>query len=159
MSTGSPVWGDDSLPVVASGSGDDGARWAVRAGGTADDFMTALFIELPNGERAGGGGHGGPVLEPGRRMSISVHRGPGVQYIVGRVDARVTRLHLELAGSGSPALDIAPEGHFPDLDVRFVAAALPPVVDLVSVTALDGDGQPVEDVNTARYRDWLTRGT
>ena len=116
-----------------------------------------MFMELPDGQRAGGGGHGGPVFEPGRLVSVSVHR--GLRHTLRR-RARPSTGRTATPGAGGrrpPVLNVAPEGHLSDPDVRFVAAVLPASSDLVSATALDGAGDPVEDLDVARYIDFFHR--
>jgi len=149
-------WWDDlppvlSLATVADGTAADGMSWVVRAGGTRAECNTVLDIQLPGGQRAGGGGMGGPALPPGRLMNVSVHRcDSGLHYLVGRVGLDVARLRLLLGGAPPATMDLSPAGTSPELGVAFVAAILPAAADLVNVTALDEHGRVLEATDTSR---------
>jgi hypothetical protein len=56
------------LAVVAEGDLPTGEHWAVKAGGTAEDYYTLLETVHPDGHRDEGG-MGGPPLYPGRSLN------------------------------------------------------------------------------------------
>jgi hypothetical protein len=141
-----------ALDTVADGS-SVGARWQIRAGGTSEHYLTLLDIELADGRRTGGGGHGGPALLPGQVMSFSVHRSDqAAHYLVGRVHPSVARVHLDLTRGPEGGLDARPMGHDTRIGVAFVAAILPEHADVVSVTAWDSSGRRLQARDTRGYR-------
>ena len=127
------------LATAGSGVGPHGDRWTVKAGGTASSCLSLMFIEMPDGSSAGGGGMGGPALPAGRSIHCSVHwSDPGVSYLVGRVAPAVARVEVEFAGAEPEA--IAPFGQSAELGVAFIAAILPADARLTGVSAWDVRG-------------------
>lgn len=92
-----------SVPAMARAA----AQWEIRAGGTPEECVTLLNIVLPDGNRIGGGGHGGHALPPGRPLSFSVHQADsGVHYLVGRVAPNVEHVDVEFVQTDRPALNL-----------------------------------------------------
>lgn len=141
----------ESPPVVAEGVSGSGHHWQVLAEGDSDDYTTWLVLDMPDGTRVHAGGHGGPVLLPGRMMSVSIHRSdPGLHYIVGRVDPHICSLRVILSGS-RPAVVATPAGRSDEHGVLFVAAILPESAEVHDVVGLDSDGEPMETLDATRY--------
>jgi len=149
------------LATIAQGISDAGEHWAIKVGGTRDDCYTFMDIELPDGQQAGGGGMGGQALLPGRFLNCSVHwwdgSGVSVGYVVGRLHPEVRRVCLEYAG-GVPGLDLEPVGESAELGVSFVGAVLPRSVNLVRISAWDGQGELLDQEGTSHYGATLQAG-
>jgi hypothetical protein len=84
-------------------------------------------------------GLGGRPIPPGSLLSTYTGSERGLRSIVVRADPRVARVRVQLA-SGE-RLDLPPLATRPDVGVSFFATLLPQPADLVSVTAIDADGQ------------------
>lgn len=82
-------WREEPIPaqdltVVAEGDAPGGARWYLKAGGSADDYYTPLQTVHPDGRRDDGG-MGGPVLYPGRLVNVYTGRAdPGLLRVIVR---------------------------------------------------------------------------
>jgi hypothetical protein len=147
------------LAAVAYGTSVDGKRWTVRAGGSPEQCWTFMYIELPGGRIVGGGGLGGPALPAGRLMNCSFHtEETGVRYVVGRVDPKVARVHLQFSGGDQPRMDLHPAGESAELGVSFVAAILPHSADLAGISAWDAHGNRADQQGTAHYASMLGEG-
>lgn len=142
-----------SLEVVADGGFSDGSHWEIHAGGTRENYLTLLYVVLPDGHRTGGGGHGGPILRSGRHMSLSVHRQsePTLHYVVGRVQANVKRIRLTLTGAPAPTLEAQPVAESKELGVAFVARMLPSAADVANMEALDDLGRGIDARSTRHH--------
>jgi hypothetical protein len=128
------------LDILAEGDLPTGQHWILKAGGTSDDFYTFLETIHPDGHRDEGGmGLGGRPIPPGSLLSTYTGSERGLRSIVVRADPRVARVRVQLA-SGE-RLDLPPLATRPDVGVSFFATLLPQPADLVSVTAIDADGQ------------------
>lgn len=137
------------LAVLAEGDLPTGEHWILRAGGTEDDFYTLLEAIHPDGHRDEGG-MGGPPLPAGAVMNTYTGgTSRGLRRLVVRADPRVARVRVHLV-SGE-RLELAPVAMWPDVGVSFFATLLPPAGGLVSVTALDADGQVLEPQDLARH--------
>lgn len=146
------------LATVGQGISPGGERWSVKAGGTRAACWTFMYIELPDGRQSGGGGMGGPALPEGRMLNFSVHRSDtDVQYIVGRVDPAVKRLHLEFAGGLPSGMDLEPFGQSADFGIAFVGGVLPGSLELTNVSAWDEKGRRVDERSTSHYRTFFNR--
>ena len=146
------------LVTVGQGISPGGERWSVKAGGTRASCWTFMYIELPDGRQAGGGGLGGPALPEGRMLNCSVHRSDtDTHYIVGRVDPTVRRLQLEFANDSPPSLDLEPFGESADLGIAFVGGVLPGSLELVNISAWDEKGRRVDQQSTAHFSTFIKR--
>ena len=127
------------LAVLAQGDLPTGQHWILRAGGTSTDFYTFLETIHPDGRRDQGG-MGGPPLYPGRLFNTYTGGSDrGLRRVVVRADPRVARVRVQLAsGEG---LELPLLATRPDVGLAFFAALLPPDVGLVSVTAVDANGE------------------
>jgi hypothetical protein len=121
------------------GPGYAGERWYLRVGGSAADYYTLLETVHPDGHRDEGG-MGGPVLYPGRLLNVYTGRADrGFLRVVVRADPRVQRLCLQ--SEQGERCDLRPVGDDTDLGVVFFAVLLPWTTDVLSMQALDADGQ------------------
>lgn len=130
------------LTVVAEGDLPTGERWAVKAGGTAEDYYTLLETVYPDGHRDEGG-MGGPSLYPG--CDLNIYTGGddrGLRRILARTSPRVRRLRMELA-SGE-IRDLEPVGSDTACSLTFFAALVPWTVRVTALAGLDANGQIVE---------------
>jgi hypothetical protein len=139
------------LAVAAHGLSRQGARWTVKVGGTRSECWTIMEIEFPDGQKAGGGGMGGPALPAGHMVNCSVHTEDGLHYVVGRVHPAVRRVRLEFAGDPARRLDLEPTGESAYFGVAFIAAVLPYPSDLISISVWDESGHCMEHQNTEHY--------
>jgi hypothetical protein len=134
-----------SLPdmaVLAEGSLPAGQRWVLRAGGTSSHFYTFLETIHPDGHRDEGG-MGGPPLYPGRLLNTCTGGSErGMRRVLVRASPQVARVRVHLA-SGEQ-VDLSPVAARPDLGLVFFATLLPPSAALVSVAAIDENGQVLE---------------
>ena len=136
------------MTVLAEGSLPTGQRWVLRAGGTSSDFYTFLETIHPDGHRDEGG-MGGPPLYPGSLMNTYTGGSErGTRRVLVRADPHVARVRVHL-GSGEK-LDLPPVAARPDLALVFFATVLPPSAALVSVVAIDEDGQALEPQDLSR---------
>jgi hypothetical protein len=130
------------LAVVAQGELPTGERWAVKAGGTPQDYYTFLETVHPDG-RSDEGGMGGRLLYPGRDLNTYTGQADGgLLRVLGRTSARVRRLRLELSSGG--VRELLPVSADAALGVNFFAALLPPGKTVISLCGLDADGSTVE---------------
>ena len=131
------------LTVVAEGDAPAGERWYLKAGGSADDYYTMLETVHPDGHRDEGG-MGGPVLYPHRLLNVYTGRAdPGLLRVIVRADPRVRRLRFR--SQLGERCEMRSVGEDVVLDVTFFAILLPWQTGLVSLQALDGDGQVLLD--------------
>lgn len=131
------------LTVVAEGDAPAGQRWYLKAGGSADDYYTMLETVHPDGHRDEGG-MGGPVLYPRRLLNVYTGRAdPGLFRVIVRADPRVRRLRFQ--SEFGERCEMQSVGEDVDLGVTFFAILLPWETGLVSLQALDGDGQVLLD--------------
>lgn len=147
------------LPILAEGDLPTGHRWVLRAGGTDAEFATFLETIYPDG-RHDSGGMAGALLYSGSLMNTYTGgTGRGLRRVLVRADPRVTRVHLHVA-SGEH-LELAPVATLSDPGLTFFAVLLPQEIGLVSVTALDADGQEIQadDLSTheKHWRRFLAR--
>lgn len=144
------------LATVAHGTSAGGEHWTVKAGGSPEQCWTFMDIELPDG-RTVGGGLAGPALPPNRFINCSFHieAEAGIRHIVGRVDRRVTRVRLQLAGSELSRMDLEPVSESAELGVSFIAAVLPRSAELISISAWDAQGNRIDQQDTGHYRTLL----
>ena len=139
--------GESELVVVAEGDTPDGARWQVRAGGTADEYLHAWKVISADGEWDSSG-VGGPALPTDGRL-VDVYcsiRNPGRPdqgplRVHVRADPRVRRLHLVTRdGDECDALPVADD---PRVGVTLFFVPTTWMVRLRSVQAFDAGGQPL----------------
>ena len=100
------------LTVVAQGTLPTGERWAVRAGGTDQDYCTFLRTVHPDG-RQDEGGMGGPKLPDDAIASIYIGQADGgLLRVLARTISVIHWMRLEL-GSGDlpPAPEVAKFEH------------------------------------------------
>jgi hypothetical protein len=137
------------MAVLAEGGLPTGQRWVLRAGGTSSHFYTFLETIYPDGHRDEGG-IGGPPLYPGRLMNTCTGGTErGMRRVLVRADPQVARVRV-LLGSGE-RLDLPPVAARPDLGLVFFAALLPPSAVLVSVVAIDENGQVLEPQDLSHH--------
>ena len=130
------------LAVVAEGDLPSGGHWAVKAGGTAEDYYTLLEAVHPGGRRDEGGMRGPPPY-PGRNLNACTGGDDqGLRRILARTSPKVRRMRMKLA-SGE-VRELRPAGTDTARGLNFFAALLPRTVSLTSLTGLDADGQIVE---------------
>jgi hypothetical protein len=147
-----------ALSTVARGVSAGGAAWTIEAGGTRDECLTFLDVELADGTLLGGGGLGGPALYSDRMTNISWHRAePDFAYVVGRVHPTVSLVRLTLSGPGSPTIDVAPTGDSARFGVRYVAAVLPSDTPLMAIRAFDDAGRLLDEQSDERQAGLLDR--
>jgi hypothetical protein len=137
------------MAVLAEGGLPTGQRWVLRAGGTSSDFYTFLETIHPDGHRDEGG-MGGPPLYPGRLMNTSTGGSErGMRRVLVRADPQVARVRVHLA-SGEQ-VDLPPVAARPDLGLVFFATLLPPSAALVSVAAVDENGEVLEPQDLSHH--------
>jgi hypothetical protein len=137
------------MAVLAEGGLPTGQRWVLRAGGTSSDFYTFLETIHPDGHRDEGG-MGGPPLYPGRLMNTSTWGSErGMRRVLVRADPQVARVRVHLA-SGEQ-VDLPPVAARPDLGLVFFATLLPPSAALVSVAAVDENGEVLEPQDLSHH--------
>jgi hypothetical protein len=137
------------MAVLAEGGLSTGQRWVLRAGGTSSDFYTFLETIHPDGHRDEGG-MGGSPLYPGSLMNTYTGGSErGMRRVLVRADPHVARVRVNL-GSGEQ-LDLPQVAARPDLGLVFFATLLPPSALLVSVVAIDENGQVLEPHGLARH--------
>lgn len=130
------------MAVLAEGNLPTGQRWVLRAGGTSSNFYTFLETIHPDGHRDQGG-MGGPPLCTGSLMNTYTGGSErGMRRVLVRADPHVARVRVQL-GSGQQ-LDLSPAAARPDLGLVFFATLLPPSAALVSIAAIDENGQVLE---------------
>jgi hypothetical protein len=127
------------MAVLAEGGLSTGQRWVLRAGGTSSDFYTFLETIHPDGH-GDEGGMGGPPLYPGSLMNTYTGRSEqGMRRVLVRADPHVARVRVHLGSQEQ--LDLPPVAARPDLGLVFFATLLPPSAVVVSVVAIDENGQ------------------
>jgi hypothetical protein len=127
------------LAVIAQGETVAGEHWYLKAGGSADDNYTMLETVHPDGHRDEGG-MGGPVLYPDQLLNLYTGRAnPGLLRVIVRADPRVRQLRFR--SERGEQCDMRPVADDAELGVTFFAILLPWDTELVSLEALDGDGQ------------------
>ena len=130
------------MTVLAEGGLATGQRWVLRAGGTDSDFYTFLKTVHPDGQYDEGG-MGGPPLYPGSLMNTYTGGSDQeMRRVLVRADPQVARVRVHLGGGDQ--LDLLPVATRSDPELVFFAALLPRSADLVSVTAIDENGQELE---------------
>ncbi len=130
------------MAVLAEGSLPTGQRWVLRGRGTRGDLYTFLETIHPDGHRDPGG-MGGPSLYPGSLMNTYTGASDrGMRRVLVRADPLVARVRV-LLGSGEH-LDLRPVAARPDLGLVFFATLLPPTAALISVEAINDNGQVLE---------------
>ena len=128
------------MTVVAEGDAPGGARWYLKAGGSADDYYTLLETVHPDGHRDEGG-MGGPVLYPGRLLNVYTGRAdPGLLRVIVRADPRVRRLRFN-SEMGERCDMLLPTVDDTGLGVTFFACLLPWTTGIVSLQGQDADGR------------------
>jgi hypothetical protein len=141
------------MTVLAEGGLPTGQRWILRGGGTSSDFYTILETVHPGGHHDQGG-MGGPPLYPGSLMNTYTGGSDrGMRRVLVRADPHVARVRVHL-GSGEQ-LDLLPVAARPDPELVFFAALLPPSAVLLSVAAIDENGQELEPQDLSRHEaEW-----
>jgi hypothetical protein len=130
------------LEVLAEGDLPTGEHWAVKAGGTAEDYYTLLETVHPDGHRDEGG-MGGPPLHPGRNLNTYTGADDrGLRRILARTSPQVRWLRVELASGEVRELPAA--GSDPARGLNFFAALLPWAVTVTSLIGLDAAGQVMD---------------
>jgi hypothetical protein len=130
------------MAVLAEGSLPAGQRWVLRAGGDGSDFYTFLETIHPDGPRDEGG-MGGPPLHPGSLVNTYTGGSErGMRRVLVRADPRVAQVRVHL--DGGEQLDLSPVAAQADPGLVFFATLLPPSAVLVSVAAIDENGQVLE---------------
>jgi hypothetical protein len=136
------ILSEPELRILAEGDLPTGQHWLLPAGGTQADFATFLETVYAD-DRRDSGGMAGPPLYPGSQMNTYTGgSGQGLRRVLVRADPRVTRVPLQVASGGH--LELAPLATVSDPDLTFFAVLLPQDVGLVSLTALDSDGQGIQ---------------
>lgn len=137
------------MAVLAEGGLPTGQRWVLRAGGTSSEFYTFLETIHPDGHRDEGG-MSGPPLYPGSLMNIYTGGSErGIRRVLVRADPHVAQVRVHL--DSREQLDLPPVAAWPDLGLVFFASLLPPPAVLVSVVAIDENGQVLEPQDLARH--------
>jgi hypothetical protein len=127
------------LAVIAQGETVGGEHWYLKAGGSADDYYTMLQTVHPDGHRDEGG-MGGPVLYPDDLLNLYTGRAnPELLRVIARADPRVRQLRLR--SQRGEQCQMRPVADDAELGVTFFAILLPWDTGLVSLEAVDGDGQ------------------
>ncbi len=127
------------LTVIAKGETVAGEHWYLKAGEPADDNYTMLETVHPDGHWDEGG-MGGPVLYPGQLLNLYTGwASPGLLRVIVRADPRVRQLRFR--SQRGEQCEMRPVAHDAELGVTFFAILLPWETELVSLEALDGDGQ------------------
>lgn len=128
----------DRVPV-AHGVTATGEAWTIIAWRRGTETFTFLEVIDAEGHDVGGGGFGGPLLDPGMPINTFAHRpGTGGTQLVGRADPSIVRVRLDLS-SGEP-IELTPTGD-PDLfGVRFFAALIPDGIEIVAMFLYDETG-------------------
>ena len=129
------------LTVVAQGTLPAGERWAVRAGGTDEDYYTFLRTVHPDG-RWDEGGMGGPMLPDGGLVSTYIGQADGgLLRVLARTSTAIYWMRLEL-GSGEVRV-LSPVGHDGPNGLSFYAALLPPAQTVTALLPLDLRGEVI----------------
>jgi hypothetical protein len=127
------------LTVVAEGETARGERWYLKAGGSAQDYYTLMETIHPDGHRDEGG-MGGPALWPGNLLNVYTGRADqGSLRVIVRADRKVRRLRFQ-SGQGEHC-DLLPATDAPAVGVTLFVVLLPWTTGIVSMQALDADGQ------------------
>ena len=133
---------EPELAILAEGDLPEGQHWLLRAGGTHANFATFVETVYPDG-RSDSGGMAGPPLYPGSLMNCYTGgTSQGLRRVLVRADPRVTRVRLQLANGEH--LELMPLATVSDPELTFFAVLLPQDAGLVSLTALDVDGQEIQ---------------
>jgi hypothetical protein len=113
------------LAVVAEGYLPTGERWAVTAGGTAEDYYTLLETRASRrAPRRGRHGRSAVSVHPGHHLNIYTGGDDrGLRRILARTSPRVRWLRLELACG--EVRDLPPVGSDTARGLNFFAALLP----------------------------------
>jgi len=129
------------LTVVAQGTLPAGERWAVRAGGTDEDYYTFLRTVHPDGHRDEGG-MGGPTLPDGAVLNTYIGQADGgLLRVLARTLSTVYWMRLELGSGGVRVL--TPVGHDGARGLSFYAALLPPAQTVTALLPLDLRGEVI----------------
>jgi hypothetical protein len=136
------------LAVLAEGDLPTGEHWIVRAGGTSRDYYTFLETVHPDGHRDEGGMGDLPLPVGALMNTYTGGSDQGLRRLLVRTDPRVARLRVELSGEGP--LSLAPVATVPSPALSVFATLLPPATRLVSLAAVDADGQVLELQDLAR---------
>ena len=129
------------LTVVAQGTLPTGENWAVRAGGTDEDYYTFLRTVHPDG-RYDEGGMGGPKLPDDAMASIYIGQADGgLLRVLARTNPFICWMRLEL-GSGEVRV-LTPVGHDGPLSLSFYAALLPPAQTVTALLPLNPKGEVI----------------
>jgi hypothetical protein len=123
------------LATVAVGTAVNGERWTVKAGGSADRFVTLLEVELPDGRRHGVGS-AGPLLPANHVVEVSTgifEDGP--LHLIGRSHPSIDRIRMEFADE-TPAIDLPLFGDPTEYNIRFFTTVLPRQTRIAQVLAV-----------------------
>jgi hypothetical protein len=136
------------MPVIAEGEAPGGARWYLKAGGSAEDYYTMIETVHADGRRDEGG-MGGPPLYPGSLLNLYTGRADdGPLRVIVRADPRVRRLRLE---SGNHQwCESLPVGDDPAVGVTFFASLLPWRTEVTSMQGMAADGEVLEETGVMR---------
>lgn len=130
-----------NMTVVAEGDLPTGEHWALKVGGTTDDYYTSLETVHPDG-RCDAGGMGGPPLYPGQHLNTYTGgHDRGLRRVVVRSDSRVHRLLMKL--DTGEQCQLSPVANDPAVGLTFYVALLPWAVCPVEFEGLDGEGSVV----------------
>jgi hypothetical protein len=140
--------------VVAAGTDGDGLDWVIwakRHEPQEGDLLSMIRISDATGRILHGEGRGGPPLHPGHVLNVTSGGGDeGPRALLARVDPRVRRLELTVAGG--VALDV-PLYDCPDIpEVRFAAQLLPRDVTLESVAGFGPKDEELERFDLRFYQ-------
>lgn len=136
--------------TIAEGRLPSGERWVLSAGGTKADYYTFLETIHPDGHRDSGGMGGPPLVD--RTVSapqnehINVYTGmhdQGLQRVIVRTDTQVRKILAEL--NTGEQIEIPNVGSDPAMGLLFYTALLPRSQFPTSITALDSEGNTIDE--------------
>jgi len=132
------------MAVLATGTAADGTTWELEVSGDAGDLHTMVCQERPDGRRPWGGGCGGPAVQPGRRVTVSMGVADGaLRTFIARVSVDVRAVVVTL--SDGTREDLILHGDPTELGARVAVLLYDRELDVHRVDLLGHDGQALPE--------------
>lgn len=135
---------DESVTVLAIGSGTDGCTWELDVSGDRRELVTMVNVTLADGQTPWGTGCAGPPVYPGSRLNVctgSADEGP--RTFIARVTPDVRAVVVML--SDGTREDLVLHRDVDSLGARIGVLVYPRELDIHRVDLADNDGSPLPE--------------